>query len=286
LSFLAWFGYPWQGEEMWQAPPFQTGMAEAGALVLRAETPKPAVAGALAVRPCQTRSVDALRLLSTAPEDYGEHLRERLLSPSQGALHDYELLEMLLLFAHAKGDTKPMAKALINLFGSFANVIAAPQNVLLATEGLDPHGVSALKLVQEAAFRMMKAEVLEQPIFDRFDLLTNYLTAVMGREKIEQFRVLFLNSKNRLLADEALSRGTVNHTPVYSREVVKRALELHATALILAHNHPSGDPTPSKVDIEMTLELKEAMAVLKIDLHDHIIVGNGCWISFRSKGLL
>jgi len=276
-------------------------MAETGAAAPRAETPNPAASGALAVwdaeaatvglgapvvKARRTRPAGALPFASTGPEGHRERLRERFLDRGQNALHDYELLEMLLFFVQPKGDTKPLAKALINRFGSFANVLAAPQNVLLATKGLGPHGVSALKLVQEAAFRMTKAELLEQPVLNRWDRLMDYLTAVMAREKIEQFRVLFLDSKNRLLADEAQARGTVNHTPVYPREVVKRALELHATALILVHNHPSGDPTPSRADIEMTREVKEAAAVLSIALHDHVIVGNGRWLSFRAEGLL
>jgi DNA repair protein RadC len=193
---------------------------------------------------------------------------------------------MLLYFAMPKGDTKPVAKALINRFGSFAGVLAAPQQVLLDTRGLGPHSVAALKLVQAAAIRMSRAEVMDRPVLNNWDRLIDYLHAVMARERIEQFRVLFLDAKNRLIADEAQARGTVNHTPVYPREVVKRALELHATALILVHNHPSGDPTPSRADIEMTREIRHAAAVLSITLHDHLIVGNGRFLSFRQEGLL
>jgi len=277
------------------------GIAETGAPAPCPETPNPAAPGALAVWDAQaaavglgapvvkrrrTRPVGGLRSPPTAPEGYRERLRERLLSPSQGALRDYELLEMLLLFAHPKGDTKPLAKALINLFGSFANVITAPQNVLLATRGLGPHGVSALKLVQEAALRMTKAELLEQPVLNRMDRVMAYLTAAMAREKIEQFRVLFLDSKSRLLADEVQSRGTVDHTTVYPREVVKRALELHATALILVHNHPSGDPTPSQPDVDMTRKVNKAAELLSIALYDHIIIGNGRATSLRANGWL
>ena len=140
--------------------------------------------------------------------------------------------------------------------------------------------------MQAAAVRLAKAEVMEQPVLNNWDRLMDYLTAVMAREKIEQFRMLFLDPRNRLLADEAQARGTVNHTPVYPREVVKRALELHATALILVHNHPSGDPKPSRDDIEMTREVRDAANILQIVLHDHIIVGNGRWLSFRREGLL
>lgn len=217
---------------------------------------------------------------------HGERHQERLLERGEVSLHDSELLEMLLSFVQPKSDTELLAEALIGRFGSFANVLAAPKEALLCTVGLDRRSVAALKLVPEAALRMIRAEVMEQQVLDRWDRLMDYLNAVMAREKIEQFRILFLDSKNRLLADEAQARGTVNHTPVYPREVVKRALELHATALILVHNHPSGDPSPSKEDIAMTREVREAAAVLGIALHDHVIVGNGRWVSFRMERLL
>lgn len=223
---------------------------------------------------------------STGPHGHRGRMREKLLTRGADALADYELLEMLLYFAMPKGDTKPLAKALINRFGSFAAVLATPQQALLETRGLGPHSVAALKLVQAAALRMARADAVERPVLNNWDRLMDYLHAVLAREKIEQFRVLFLDSRNRMIADEAQARGTVNHTPVYPREVVKRALELHATALILVHNHPSGDPTPSAADIEMTREVRQAAAILSITLHDHLIVGNGRWLSFRQEGLL
>jgi DNA repair protein RadC len=157
---------------------------------------------------------------------------------------------------------------------------------LLATRGLGTHTVAALKLVQASSLRMAKAEIMEAPVLNKWDRLIDYLTAALAREKIEQFRVLFLDTRNRLIADETQARGTLSHTPVYPREVVKRALELHATALILVHNHPSGDPTPSQADIEMTREVREAAAVLSVAVHDHVIIGNGKWLSFRREGLL
>lgn len=213
-------------------------------------------------------------------------MREKLLDRGTDALADYEMLEMLLFLAMPKGDTKPLAKALINRYGSFAAVLAAPQPDLLATPGLGPHSVSALKLVQASAIRMARAEVLGQPVLNDWDKLMTYLHAALARERVEQVRVLFLDTRNRLLADEAQARGTVNHTPVYPREVVRRALELNATALILVHNHPSGDPTPSRDDKAMTREVQTAATALGITLHDHIIVGNGTWTSFRKLGLL
>ena len=223
---------------------------------------------------------------STGPQGHRGRMRDKLISRGADALADYELLEMLLFFAFKQGDTKPLAKALINRFGSFAAVLCAPTDTLLATQGLGPHSVAALRLVQASALRLARAEVSDKPVLNNWDRLMDYLNAVMAREKIEQFRVLFLDPRNRLLADEAQARGTVNHTPVYPREVVKRALELHATAIILVHNHPSGDPAPSREDIEMTGEVKQAANALAITLHDHIIVGNGRWISLRREGLL
>lgn len=223
---------------------------------------------------------------STGPHGHRSRMREKLLARGPDSLADYELLEMLLFFAMPKGDTKPLAKALINHFGSFADVLAAPQQELMATRGLGTHSVSALKLVQASALRLARAEVMERPVLGKWDQLIDYLTAVMVREKVEQFRILFLDSKNRLIADEAQARGTVNHTPVYPREVVRRALDLHATALILVHNHPSGDPSPSRADIEMTAEIKKAGATLSITLHDHLIIGRGVHFSFRREGLL
>ena len=223
---------------------------------------------------------------STGPQGHRSRMREKLLERGADALADYELLEMLLFLAIPKGDTKPLAKRLINSYGSFAGVLAAPQRELLETAGLGPHSVSALKLVQASAIRLARSEIADRPLLNNWERLMDYLNAVLAREKIEQFRVLFLDTRNRLLADEAQARGTVNHTPVYPREVVKRALELHATAIILVHNHPSGDPTPSRDDIEMTQEVKRAAAVLSVVLHDHIIVGNGTWTSLRQEGLL
>jgi len=192
----------------------------------------------------------------------------------------------IVLFALPRRDTKPLARALLSRFGSFARVIAAPVQDLLTVEGLGEAGVAALKSVQAAALRLLRAEVIDQPVLSNWDRLMAYLGAELSRERVEQFRVLFLDNRNHLLADEAQQRGTVNHTPVYPREVAKRALELHATALILVHNHPSGDPTPSRDDIAMTLQIKAAATALSIVLHDHIVVGNGRWLSFRKEGLL
>jgi DNA repair protein RadC len=218
-------------------------------------------------------------------DGHRKRLRDRLLTAGPEALADHEMLE-IVLFSLPRRDTKPLARALLSRFGSFARVIAAPIQDLLAVDGLGEAGVAALKSVQAAALRLMRAEVIDQPVLSNWERLMDYLNAELSRERIEQFRVLFLDNRNRLLADEAQQRGTVNHTPVYPREVAKRALELHATALILVHNHPSGDPTPSRDDIAMTQQIKAAAAALSIALHDHIVVGNGRWLSFLKEGLL
>jgi DNA repair protein RadC len=222
---------------------------------------------------------------SVGVDGHRGRLRERLLTAGPDALADHEMLE-IVLFAMPRRDTKPVARALLSRFGSFARVITASVPDLLSVDGLGEAGVAALKSVQAAALRLLRAEVVDQPVLTNWERLTAYLSAELSRERIEQFRVLFLDSRNRLLADEAQQRGTVNHTPVYPREVAKRALELHATALILVHNHPSGDPTPSRDDIVMTEQIRVAAATLSIALHDHIIVGNGRWLSFRREGLL
>jgi DNA repair protein RadC len=230
-------------------------------------------------------------LLDTPPspmsaEGHRQRLRVRLLTAGPDALADHELLELVLFLALPRRDTKPIARALLTRFGSYAGAIAAPLRDLRCVEGVGEAGAAALKTVQAAALRLARAEVLDQPVLANWDRLMDYLNAVMARERIEQFRVLYLDARNRLLADEPQGTGTVNHTPVYPREVVRRALEWHATAIILVHNHPSGDPTPSRADIDMTAEIKAAASSLSIVLHDHVIVGNGCWLSFRREGLL
>jgi DNA repair protein RadC len=219
-------------------------------------------------------------------DGHRQRLRARLLTAGPDSVADHELLELVLFLALPRRDTKPIAKAMIARFGSFANAIAAPLNELRDVDGMGEAGAAALKTVQAAALRLMRAELQDRPVLGNWDQLMGYLTAVLARERVEQFRILFLDNKNRLLGDEAQARGTVNHTPVYPREVAKRALDLHATALILVHNHPSGDPTPSRADIEMTQAIKAALATLAVVVHDHIIVGNGRWLSFRREGLL
>ena len=221
-----------------------------------------------------------------AAEGHRARMRARLLHAGPEALADHEMLEMTLFLALPRRDTKPIARALLAQFGSYANVLAASVPALQRIEGLGEAGVAALKLVHAAALRLARAETRDRPVLTNWDKLIGYLNAALAREKIEQFRVLYLDPRNRLLGDEMISRGTENHTPVYPRQVVARAFELHATALILVHNHPSGDPTPSRDDVVMTDEIRRAAATMDIMLHDHIIIGNGRWTSFRQEGLL
>ncbi len=223
---------------------------------------------------------------ATSMELHRSRMRQRLLTGGPESLADHELLEMALFLALPRRDTKQIAYRLLARFGSFAGAIAAPAGDIAAVEGMGEASAAALKIVQAAAMRLARSEVMGRPVLSNWDALMDYLNAVMAREKIEQFRILFLDNKNRLVADEAQARGTVNHTPVYPREVVRRALELQASAIILTHNHPSGDPTPSRDDILMTQAIVEAARTLSITVHDHVIVGNGVWLSFRKEGLL
>lgn len=213
-------------------------------------------------------------------------MRDRLLRAGADALADHEILEMVLFLALPRRDTKPISRALLTRFRSLAGAISASPPELREIEGLGEAGIAALKIIQAAALRLTRAEVMDQPVLTNWPRVIDYLTAVLAREKIEHFRVLYLDSRNRLIADEEQGRGTVNATPVYPREVVRRALELSATALILVHNHPSGDPTPSRQDIEMTRALRAAAEPLSLLLHDHVIIGNGRWISLIREGLV
>ncbi len=200
---------------------------------------------------------------------------------------DAELLRMLLASAMpAHEDPATLARAAIARFGSLAALLAAPLRELQGFAGFGTHSLSAIKLLHEAALRLSRARMQGEAVLADPERLIGYLTAVLAREKIEQFRILFLDEGDRLIADEAQARGTVNHTPVYPREVVRRALELEAASIILVHNHPSGDPSPSREDLAMTAQVVEAAAVLGLAVRDHVIVGNGRWTSFQEAGLL
>jgi len=224
---------------------------------------------------------------SSGPHFHGhrERLRERFLEAPE-VLPDYELLELLLAAAIPRKDVKPIAKALIGRFGSFADVVTADYQALLDAGGLGPASATVLKVVREAAVRMARAPVLGRPVLTTWEQLLDYCSAAMATLPTEQFRLLFLDRKNVLIADELQQKGTIDHTPLYPREVVKRALELQASAIIMVHNHPSGDPTPSRADIEMTRLVREALAALGIALHDHLVIGRKGHISFKSLALI
>jgi len=215
-----------------------------------------------------------------------QRLRERFLAVGGDKMADYELLELVLMLALPQRDVKPLAKQMIEAFGSFAGVIAADPATLSQVKGVKDTTVAALKVIEAAAVRLAREEISEKPLIGSWQQLLAYCRASMARASIEQFRVLYLDRKNRLIADEVQQTGTVDHTPVYPREIVKRALELGASALILVHNHPSGDPSPSRADIEMTKEVAKAAATLGLQLHDHLIVGRGGHTSFKGQGLL
>jgi DNA repair protein RadC len=215
-----------------------------------------------------------------------QRLRQRFHQGGSDALPDYELLELVLFRALPRRDTKGLAKRLIARFGSFAEVVNAPEPRLKEVKDVGDAVVTELKLIRAAALRLMRAEIMEKPALSSWKQVLDYLRAAQSYEHREQFRVLFLDKKNSLIADEVQQEGTVDHTPVYVREVVKRALELSATAIVLVHNHPSGDPTPSRADIDMTKQIVAAAAAMGIAVHDHIIVGRQGHASLKSLHLI
>ena len=215
-----------------------------------------------------------------------ERLRRRFRDAGADAVPDYELLELILFRAAPRRDTKPLAKALLARFGTFAEALNAPEELLREVPGIGEPAITELKLVRAAAVRLMRGEVLERPVLSSWSQVLDYCRASMGFETKEQFRILFLDKRNQIIADEVQQTGTVDHTPVYVREVLKRALELSSTAIVLVHNHPSGDPTPSRADIEMTKQIVAAAKPLGILVHDHIIVGKQGHASFRGLGLI
>jgi DNA repair protein RadC len=231
---------------------------------------------------------DVARDSAETPHFHGhrQRLRERFLTAGPASLADYELLELLLFPALPRSDVKPLAKTLIDRFGGFAGVINAEISALQAIPGLGETSAIAIKAVQAAIQRVLKAEIIERPVLSSWQSVLDYCHAAMAHALVEEFRLLFLDRRNALIADEVQQRGTVDHTPVYPREVVKRALDLGASAIILVHNHPSGDPTPSKADIEMTREVATAARLMGIEVHDHLIIGRGKQTSLRGLGLI
>ena len=218
--------------------------------------------------------------------DHRARLRDRFMQGGAEAMPDYELLELLLFRAIPRQDVKPLARRLLDRFGDFNRVISAPPARLSEVSGVGPAVVQELKIVAAAAQRLARSRVIQRPVLTSWDALLDYCHTAMAHGEIEQFRVLYLDRKNVLIADAEQARGTVDHVPVYPREIMRRALELTASALILVHNHPSGDPTPSQADITMTSRIVAAAEVMGIAVHDHLIIGKSRELSFRSEGLL
>ena len=250
------------------------------------DDPSEKIANALAAQPAASghNSGAAAEL---KPHYWGHRgrVRERVLKAGVEPLADYELLELLLFYSIERSDTKPLAKKLLDRFGTLGDVFAADPAALREFE-IDQRTLVHFKALREAGRRLAERKVKDMPVLTNWQQLIDYCHAALAHEKTEQFRILFLDRKNVLIADEVQQRGTIDHTPVYPREVVKRALALNAAALILVHNHPSGDPKPSRDDIEMTREIKAASEALGIAIHDHLVIGRKGHASFRSLGLL
>ncbi len=218
--------------------------------------------------------------------DHRARLRQRFTDGGPDALPDYEMLELVLFRAIPRQDVKPLARRLLDRFGDFNGVVSAAPARLAQEHGVGNAVICELKIIEAAAQRLSRARIMHRPVLSGWDALLGYCQTAMAHRETEQFRVFFLDRKNVLIADEAQAKGTVDHVPVYPREVVKRALELNASALILVHNHPSGDPTPSQADIDMTQQVQYAAQALGIVVHDHLVIGKSREISFRAEGLL
>ncbi|WP_422029525.1 RadC family protein [Reyranella sp.] len=251
------------------------------------EDPTTRLAAALEAAPAATTGHNSGEPAPPKPHYHGHRsrVRERVLKAGVEPLADYELLELLLFYSIERIDTKPMAKALLERFGTLGDVFAAEPAQLREFE-IDQRTLVHFKAMREVGRRLAERKVKDMPVLTNWQQLIDYCHAALAHEKTEQFRILFLDRKNVLIADEVQQRGTIDHTPVYPREVVKRALALNAAALILVHNHPSGDPKPSRDDIEMTREIKTASEALGITIHDHLVIGRKGHASFRSLGLL
>jgi DNA repair protein RadC len=246
------------------------------------------LAGTAWLAPMPAKPIDAQEQAAETPHYHGhrERLRERFHAAGPDALSDYELLEMVLFTAKAQGDVKPLAKTLLKTFGSFAEVIHAPETRLREIKGVGDRTVTELKLIAAAASRIAKGQLKQRTLLSSWNDVINYCRTSMAFADKEQFRILFLDKRNQLIADEVQQTGTVDHTPVYPREVIKRALELSATAILLVHNHPSGDPTPSQADVQMTKAIIDIAQPLGISVHDHIIVGKNGHASLKGLRLI
>lgn len=218
--------------------------------------------------------------------DHRERLREKFALRGADAFEDYELLELILFQVLPRIDTKPIAKALLSRFGSLADVVAAPIEKLVEVKGIGKNSANHLKLLHQVSIRVNRSAIINRPVLSSWNALLDYCRAAMQFEGREQFRVLFLDKKNRLLGDEVMGQGTVDRAPVYPREIVRRALAHEATAIILAHNHPSGDPTPSRQDIDLTQAIIETLKPIGVIVHDHLIIGREDVASFKMLGLM
>jgi DNA repair protein RadC len=269
-------GFRFSEEALRSLDEFRRRQPPAGAPLLPAAAPE-----------AQARRTEA-RHAEARPHYWGhrERLRQRFRSGGAAALGEYELLELVLFNAIPRIDVKPLAKRLLAAFGDLNAVVAAPEPRILAVPGATPAVFLQLKLVEAIAHRMARATVMRRSVLSSWDALMSYCKTVMAYRETEQFRILFLDAKNVLIADEEQARGTVNHVPVYPREVAKRALEVNASAIILVHNHPSGDPSPSRADIEMTAQIEDACRAIGVAVHDHVVIGRGAEASFRALGLL
>lgn len=264
------------------------------AWIFRGGDPRSAIADRVRAERTQGGLADVLSVapdlgnLANRPHYWGhrQRLRDRFLGSSEESLPDYELLELLLFFSIERIDTKPLAKTLLDRFGSLAGVLHATPEQLAEFERINHHTITLFKAARTLAGRMAREEVTDRPLLDQWDKLVAYLMTTMAHRKVEQFRIIFLDRRNVLIADEVQHQGTIDHTPVYPREVMKRALMLDASAIVMVHNHPSNHPAPSKPDIEMTRQVGDALQKVGIVLHDHIIVSKRGHTSFRQMGLL
>lgn len=222
------------------------------------------------------------------PESKGhrQRLKQKLLNSPSGSLLDYEIIELVLMIAIPQSDVKPLAKELINHFGSLAKVLTARPEYLKMVKGVKEGTISVFKIVQEAANRLIREETIHKPILESWVALLHYCRSTMGHLTTEQFRIIYLDKKNQILKDELQEHGTIDHTPVYPREITKKALLNDASSIILIHNHPTGNVTPSSNDISATIEIQKACAIFNIKIHDHVIVSNRSFYSFKSHGLL
>ncbi len=213
-------------------------------------------------------------------------LRQRFIAGGVSAIADYEMLELLLFAAHPRGDVKPLARLLLKEFGTVGKVLSATPVALMSIEGVGESAVAALKTAEASAQMLLRSKVKQGPVISNWTSLLDYTRSLLAAKKKEEFHLLFLNSKNEMIADEKQQSGTVNHAPVYPREVIGRALELGASAVILVHNHPSGDPTPSPADIKVTRDIVQAGKAVSVAVHDHLIIGGDSHYSFKSEGLI